>query len=205
MWESCVCLLKPALLGGFLTIWHLHGFWGPVLCSPCFHGKCLATDLSTALEVLIFINKGSHIFFSHSVPTVMQAACRSLPTGLLSFWGPWHGIGLAGLANTSSQIINFHCISSFCLHAMVRSRVRISPLGCHDNLDPFWTVQNAACLLSCGPTKHLRQSTGPRVLCCLPWQGSSWTHEAQDLGSRRVSQSPPPAGELIPYWRTGTT
>lgn len=85
-----------------MTIWHLHGFWGPVLCSPCFHGKCLATDLSTALEVLIFINKGSHIFFSHSVPTVMQAACRSLPTGLLSFWGPWHGVGLAGLANTSS-------------------------------------------------------------------------------------------------------
>lgn len=27
LWGSCVRLLKPALWGGFLPIWHLHGFW----------------------------------------------------------------------------------------------------------------------------------------------------------------------------------
>lgn len=73
--------------------------------------------------------------------TAMQAACPSLPTGLLSFWGHRHSVDLAGLTNTSSQIINFHCISSFCLHAIATGPVQ-------DSASLPWVVMTTLMTLS---------------------------------------------------------
>lgn len=110
----------------------------------------------------------------------------SLPTGLLSFWGHRHSVHLAGLANTFPQIINFHCISSFCLHAIATGPVQ-------DSASLPWVVMTTTTLSGLSRVMRVRC----HVVQLQGHQASQTEHRSQS------AVLPSIAGQLLDSRGTG--